>query len=56
MSIPALPSACGVERMTMNRFAISDLRLIFENDVRFLSAVLRKGVELRYEYFKKMAE
>ncbi len=28
---------CGVERMTMNRFAINDLRLIFENDVRFLS-------------------
>ena len=27
---------CGVERMTMNRFAINDLRLIFENDVRFL--------------------
>lgn len=28
---------CGVERMTMNRFAINDLRLIFENDVRFLN-------------------
>ena len=28
---------CGVERMTMNRFAINDLRLIFENDERFLS-------------------
>ncbi len=27
----------GVERMTMRRFSISDLRLIFENDVRFLS-------------------
>ena len=27
----------GVERMTMRRFAISDLRLLFENDVRFLS-------------------
>ena len=27
---------CGVERMTMNRFAINDLRLIFDNDVRFL--------------------
>ncbi|MDD6023137.1 MAG: phenylalanine--tRNA ligase subunit alpha [Oscillospiraceae bacterium] len=27
---------CGVERMTMNRFAINDLRLIFENDTRFL--------------------
>lgn len=28
---------CGVERMTMNRFNINDLRLIFENDVRFLN-------------------
>ena len=28
---------CGVERMTMTRFAINALRLIFENDVRFLS-------------------
>ena len=27
----------GVERMAMRRYAISDLRLIFENDVRFLS-------------------
>ena len=27
----------GVERMAMRRFSISDLRLIFENDVRFLS-------------------
>ena len=27
----------GVERMTMRRFSISDLRLIFENDMRFLS-------------------
>ncbi len=27
----------GVERMAMRRFSISDLRLIFENDMRFLS-------------------
>lgn len=27
----------GLERMAMRRFQISDLRLIFENDVRFLS-------------------
>ena len=27
----------GLERMAMGRFKISDLRLIFENDVRFLS-------------------
>ena len=27
----------GVERMAMRRFAIADLRLIFENDMRFLS-------------------
>jgi phenylalanyl-tRNA synthetase alpha chain len=27
----------GVERMTMRRFSISDLRLIYENDIRFLS-------------------
>ncbi|MBS6367420.1 MAG: phenylalanine--tRNA ligase subunit alpha, partial [Clostridiales bacterium] len=26
----------GIERMTMRRFNISDLRLIFDNDVRFL--------------------
>ena len=26
----------GVERLTMRRFKISDLRLVFENDVRFL--------------------
>ena len=26
----------GLERMAMRRFQISDLRLIFENDVRFL--------------------
>ena len=28
---------CGLERMTMMRFNISDLRLIFENDLRFLA-------------------
>ena len=27
----------GLERMTMRRFSISDMRLIYENDVRFLS-------------------
>jgi len=27
----------GVERLAMRRFSISDLRLIFENDIRFLS-------------------
>ena len=27
----------GIERMTMRRFNISDLRLIYENDTRFLS-------------------
>ena len=27
----------GLERMAMHRFQISDLRLIFENDIRFLS-------------------
>ena len=27
----------GVERMAMRRFGITDLRLIFENDMRFLS-------------------
>ena len=27
----------GLERMAMRRFSISDLRLIFENDIRFLS-------------------
>ena len=27
----------GLERMTMRRFSISDLRLIFENDMRFLA-------------------
>ena len=27
----------GLERMAMRRFQISDLRMIFENDVRFLS-------------------
>ena len=27
----------GLERMTMRRFAINDLRLVFENDLRFLS-------------------
>ena len=27
----------GLERMAMGRFKISDLRLIFENDVRFLT-------------------
>ena len=26
----------GLERMAMGRFKIADLRLIFENDVRFL--------------------
>ena len=26
----------GLERLAMRRFKISDLRLIFENDVRFL--------------------
>ena len=26
----------GLERMAMRRFKIDDLRLIFENDVRFL--------------------
>ncbi|MDY3984786.1 tRNA ligase subunit PheS family protein, partial [Dysosmobacter sp.] len=26
----------GLERMAMGRFKISDLRLIFENDIRFL--------------------
>jgi phenylalanyl-tRNA synthetase alpha chain len=26
----------GLERMTMTRFGISDLRLVFENDIRFL--------------------
>ena len=28
---------CGLERMTMMRYNISDLRLIFENDLRFLT-------------------
>ncbi|MEG2222828.1 MAG: phenylalanine--tRNA ligase subunit alpha, partial [Oscillospiraceae bacterium] len=27
----------GVERLVLRRFNISDLRLIFENDVRFLA-------------------
>ena len=27
----------GLERMAMRRFQISDLRMIFENDIRFLS-------------------
>lgn len=27
----------GLERMTLQRFGISDMRLIFENDIRFLS-------------------
>lgn len=27
----------GLERMAMRRFCISDMRLIFENDIRFLS-------------------
>jgi phenylalanyl-tRNA synthetase alpha chain len=27
----------GLERMTMRRFSISDMRLLFENDLRFLS-------------------
>jgi phenylalanyl-tRNA synthetase alpha chain len=26
----------GIERITMNKFQIDDLRLFFENDVRFL--------------------
>jgi phenylalanyl-tRNA synthetase alpha chain len=26
----------GLERMAMRRFNISDMRLIFENDIRFL--------------------
>ena len=26
----------GLERLAMRRFSISDLRLMFENDVRFL--------------------
>ena len=28
---------CGLERMAMRRYNISDLRLVFENDVRFLA-------------------
>ena len=27
----------GLERLAMRRFAISDLRLLYENDIRFLS-------------------
>jgi phenylalanyl-tRNA synthetase alpha chain len=27
----------GVDRLTMRRFNINDLRLLFENDIRFLS-------------------
>jgi phenylalanyl-tRNA synthetase alpha chain len=27
----------GLDRMAMRRFQISDMRLLFENDVRFLS-------------------
>jgi phenylalanyl-tRNA synthetase alpha chain len=27
----------GLERMAMRRFSISDMRLIYENDLRFLS-------------------
>ena len=27
----------GLERMAMRRFKISDMRMIFENDIRFLS-------------------
>ena len=30
-------SGIGLERMAMRRFQISDLRMIFENDIRFLS-------------------
>ena len=27
---------CGLERMTMLRYGVGDLRLFFENDLRFL--------------------
>ena len=34
----------GLERTAMRRFKIADLRLIFENDVRFSEAVLRRSL------------
>lgn len=35
-NIQALPSGFGVERIAMAKFGIEDMRLLFENDARFL--------------------
>ena len=34
--IPAIGFGMGVERLTMLRYGVNDLRLFFENDLRFL--------------------
>ena len=36
-NIRALPFGIGLDRLTTTRYKISDIRLLFENDVRFLS-------------------
>ena len=41
----------GLERLAMGQFKISDLRLIFENDVRFLDSVLRERQGIDNESF-----
>jgi len=35
-SSPGSPFGLGVERMAMLRYGINDLRLFFENDLKFL--------------------
>lgn len=36
MYIQALLSGMGIERIAMKRYAIDDMRLLYENDLRFL--------------------
>ena len=38
----------GIDRLTMLRYDVNDLRLFFENDLRFLQAVLLMKISLQW--------
>ena len=51
IKVPALAFGIGIERLAMIRYDISDIRMLYKSDIKWLRDIpLDNGVELKFDY------
>ena len=51
IKVPTLAFGLGIERLAMIRYNISDIRMLYKSDIKWLREIpLDNGVKLKFDY------